>query len=279
MVYPSLLLLLENDLAAPRRLALACGLARRFEGHLTGLSCRRHTPWKAGGFADVLGADPLTTELREFEQAAWYREELFERQCSAAGVAFDLMMDDGERLSAVLRRAATADLVIAGRPDPHDDAHASRRELLENLLLQSARPVLVLPPDAGTPELGQRIVVAWDGSHGASRAALDALPLLRRAAGVHLLRVERPGEDDAADADESLDRASIWLRRHGVRAEPAIALDAGPVGDVLATRAVEFGADLLVMGAFGRPRAVERVLGGATRGVLEAATLPVLFSH
>ena len=64
-----------------------------------------------------------------------------------------------------------------------------------------------------------------------------------------------------------------------VLADPVIAVDAGPVGDVLAGRALEFGADLLVMGAFGRPRALERVLGGATRAVLAGATLPVLFSH
>jgi len=279
MVYPSLLMLLESDPGAAPRLALACALARRFEAHLTGQSCRRHAPWKSGGFADVLGTDALTTELREFEQAALYREEQFERRCAQEDVAFDLVVDDGDRLAALLRRAATADLVVAGRPDRGTDAHASRMALLENLLLQSPRPVLVLPSDGAGAELGQRIVVAWDGSHGASRAALDALPLLRRAAGVHLLRVERPGEGDVVDADQCVDRAATWLRRHGVRAEPVIVVDAGPVGDVLAARAVEFGADLLVMGAFGRPRSVERVLGGATRSVLAGAPLPVLFSH
>lgn len=270
MVYPSLLLVLENDLGAAPRLSLACALARRFEAHLTGQSCRRHSPG--------VGTDPLTQEWREFEQAALYREAEFERRCAQDGVAFDLAVDDGDRLAGLLRGAATADLVIAGRPDHGADAYASRMSLLENLLLQSPRPVLALPLDAGSAELGQRIVIGWDGSHGASRAALDALPLLRRAAAVHLLRVEPPGAGDA-DADQSVDRAVTWLRRHGVRAEPVIVVDAGPVGDVLASRAIEFGADLLVMGAFGRPRAVERVLGGATRSVLGGASLPVMFSH
>jgi len=33
------------------------------------------------------------------------------------------------------------------------------------------------------------------------------------------------------------------------------------------------------MGGYGHSRWREQVLGGATRGVLEQATIPVLFSH
>ena len=39
------------------------------------------------------------------------------------------------------------------------------------------------------------------------------------------------------------------------------------------------GADLLVMGAYGHSRLREFVLGGATRSVLAAMTLPVLMAH
>jgi nucleotide-binding universal stress UspA family protein len=37
--------------------------------------------------------------------------------------------------------------------------------------------------------------------------------------------------------------------------------------------------DLLVMGAYGHTRARERLLGGATRTMLQSMTLPVLLSH
>ena len=38
-------------------------------------------------------------------------------------------------------------------------------------------------------------------------------------------------------------------------------------------------ADLIVMGAYGHARWTERVLGGATRGLLATMTVPVLMSH
>ena len=37
--------------------------------------------------------------------------------------------------------------------------------------------------------------------------------------------------------------------------------------------------DLIVMGAYGHSRWTERVLGGATRGILASMTVPVLMSH
>ncbi|RWA48062.1 hypothetical protein AU476_33350 [Cupriavidus sp. UYMSc13B] len=44
-------------------------------------------------------------------------------------------------------------------------------------------------------------------------------------------------------------------------------------------RASDFGADLIVMGAYGHGRLRELVLGGVTRVVLESMTVPALFSH
>ena len=44
-------------------------------------------------------------------------------------------------------------------------------------------------------------------------------------------------------------------------------------------RAFELGADLLVMGAYGHSRLREMVLGGATRQIGRAATLPLLLAH
>ena len=39
------------------------------------------------------------------------------------------------------------------------------------------------------------------------------------------------------------------------------------------------GADLIVMGGYGRSRLREAVLGGATRSLLKAMTVPVLMAH
>ena len=47
----------------------------------------------------------------------------------------------------------------------------------------------------------------------------------------------------------------------------------------LLSRAADLRADLIVMGAYGHSRWSERILGGATRGVLQSMTAPVLMSH
>jgi nucleotide-binding universal stress UspA family protein len=51
------------------------------------------------------------------------------------------------------------------------------------------------------------------------------------------------------------------------------------VGRLLLSRAASFGADLLVMGAYGHSRITELVFGGATRTALHEAALPVLMSR
>jgi nucleotide-binding universal stress UspA family protein len=48
------------------------------------------------------------------------------------------------------------------------------------------------------------------------------------------------------------------------------------VGRLLLSQSTAFGADLLVMGAYGHSRVCERLFGGVTRTALTEATLPVL---
>jgi nucleotide-binding universal stress UspA family protein len=70
------------------------------------------------------------------------------------------------------------------------------------------------------------------------------------------------------------------LSRHGVKCNVgALARAKGDEGEALLGRAKELEADLLVMGAYGRPRLSELVLGGVTRHVLAASPVPVLLSH
>jgi nucleotide-binding universal stress UspA family protein len=51
------------------------------------------------------------------------------------------------------------------------------------------------------------------------------------------------------------------------------------VGEAVCVRALEQGADLLVLGAYGHSRMTEFVFGGVKRHVLRDMTTPVLFSR
>jgi nucleotide-binding universal stress UspA family protein len=104
----------------------------------------------------------------------------------------------------------------------------------------------------------------------------DALPVLSRADAVEVVAFE-PGGDHGASPGADL---AHYLARHGVKASAE--RDAAPgvdIGNRILSRAADRGADLIVMGAYGRSRLSELVLGGATRTLLETMTVPVLMAH
>ena len=70
------------------------------------------------------------------------------------------------------------------------------------------------------------------------------------------------------------------LAWHGINAQiKEIPPDQRVVGEVLLAEAADFGADLLVMGAYSESRLRERIVGGVTRQILARATLPVLMAR
>jgi len=284
MPYPTLLLPLEDDPGAEARLEQAMQLAQRFESHLVGLSCHRPAPYALPGASAVtigmLGSDPLTTELTRAAELAGIREARFRACCANAALrAHELVCEDLEPEAAIERHAASADLVILGQADPDDAGYARRRALVDDVLQRNPRPTLVLPYANAARTLGQAVVIAWDGSHGAARAAADALPLLRTAQAVHLVRYTTPDPEAEASADASVARAAAWLARHGVKARAQTNVATIPAGDALLSTVADLGADLIVMGAWGHSRLAERVLGGVTRTIADAMTVPVLASH
>lgn len=149
--------------------------------------------------------------------------------------------------------ARYADLAVVARPDDVGET-AGPPGLVESLVLTSVWPIIVLPPH-GTASRFRRILVGWNAEREAVRAAVaDALPLLARAEAVEVLVVdherhpERHGQEPGADITRHLERhgAQVELRRLSSEGEN--------VGRLLLSQAAAFGADLVVMGAYGHSR-------------------------
>jgi nucleotide-binding universal stress UspA family protein len=122
--------------------------------------------------------------------------------------------------------------------------------------------------------IGKVVALAWNGSAQAARAVAGALPLLRNAEQIHVLT--------AASARTEVERADglvRYLAWHGVSCERQAMYPTTQVGAALLGRARELGADLLVMGGYGRSRVSELVFGGVTRTVLGQYDLPILLAH
>lgn len=178
----------------------------------------------------------------------------------------------GERLAG---HARTRDLCLI----PIAERLAEERSVAESVVFGSGRPVVVYRP-TGRHLMSRgldAVVIAWDGSQHAARALADALPILPNARQVRILTVldDKPETREGATQD-----AARHLRVHGIEAITDEVQSAGrKTGDVIADYAVKHDADLIVMGAYGRSRLREFVLGGATQSLLTDLKAPLFLSR
>jgi nucleotide-binding universal stress UspA family protein len=277
MTYPTLLLLLDDELHAGLRLERTLRIASAIADHVTGVSPTRPAP---GDGAGVLGLDALTAELGAEERRARRRELAFNTMCESLRVrSYDVVEVPEEASRAIIDVARFCDLVLLQQPNTSKPGHAQSRATLDHVLIHGPRPTLVVPHAGRFETIGTRMLLAWDGSREAARAAADALPFLRRASTVHVVNFDRYADNDDLSSPATLEPVCNWLKRHGIAATiDALSARIG-VGDALLSHAADLGVDLLVMGAWGHSRLAERLLGGVTRTVLETTTVPVLFSH
>ena len=177
----------------------------------------------------------------------------------------------GREADEVTRRGRLSDLVLIAKPSPEREVGDST--VLEAAMFETGRALLMVPPDLPEP-FGDNVAVAWDGSREAARAVAAALPILRRAGRVEIMTAQTGSV--AAKPSE----LGHYLARHGIESQTwAFTPGPDPIGKELMIQCAEAGADLLVMGAYGHSRFREMVLGGATRGIIANAALPVLMAH
>ncbi len=160
--------------------------------------------------------------------------------------------------------------------DAEPIALAVDRGLIEAVLMDSGRPLIVVPPGREA-FAGDRIIVAWDGSAKAARALNDALPFLRAATQVELVSVT--GEKDLAHTVPGAEIAP-HLTPHGVTVN-LLALPAldGDVAETLRNHAHLTRADMIVMGAYVHSRLREMMLGGTTQSLLKNVPVPLFLSY
>jgi len=167
------------------------------------------------------------------------------------------------------------DLAVIAQAEP--DKLPARQLIIEAALFDSGRPVLLVPYIQREGLKLDRVMVCWDGSRCAARAVGDAMPFLARAKAVEVVLVaSEPGKsNEIAGAD-----IAHHLARHGLKVElkQIVARDL-EVGDTILSYAADTETDFIVMGGYGHSRLREFVLGGATRSILGAMTVPTLMSH
>ena len=279
-MYKTIVVHVDGSTHQQSRMSAAALLANQFDAHLvgsavTGLSWASYTM-----FSGIVAPALIDETFDAIRSGADTRLTQFEEQARSLGVTSverRLIEDDAGR--ALLLQARFADLIVLGQDNVADPARPGHtRGLPERVVLEGARPVLVVPDVYDGQPLDGKVVVGWDGSVPAVRAITAALPLLQNAQTVSLVLVNPQHEPGLERVEPGADMAA-YLARHGVKVDVVVEHAAEGAGEVLRTRAEAEGAGLIVAGAFGHARYREWVLGGATRDLLERARVPVLFAH
>jgi nucleotide-binding universal stress UspA family protein len=214
-------------------------------------------------------------ELARLTEEAQRHAPVFSAWASSLGAANPAWLASAGDVADALAYAGNwHDLLVLPLDDGSADPWAGPAGVAR-VILRAALPCLVLPRGASLAPRVQTIAVAWNGSIESIRALHAALPLLAEARRVVILLGKRK------ELLEPLPAFALeqWCAAHIPHVEYAPLDDDANDGPAILAAAHAASAGLLVMGAYGRSRFSEWVLGGVTRHMLEHADLPLLMRH
>jgi nucleotide-binding universal stress UspA family protein len=264
----------------------ALSLAKRHNAHLEVLHCRPKPedmiPYGIPIPANLRATITSSAKTLANEEESQVRK-LFDDYCASRGIpeveGFPWPLDkvsatwreaSGKQANVIGVRGRLVDLIAVPKPDSDQNLGLNT---LQAALLESGKLVMMCPPRP-VKTVGAKVAIAWNGSGEAARAITAALPILKEADTVILL----------APKDKKLpvsaEEAKIYLEVHGATCSVQnFAAGSSSVGKTLLETAVKAGADCMLMGAYGRSRQRELIMGGVTQYVVDHAELPILLMH
>ncbi len=296
MALKDILVGVDPSTAGEGRLKLALNLVRAHQAHITACYVMREEQGapspilpgvpvnpgpgvlvapEAGPTLGDTVPTPISPASREAERAEQV-EELFRTELRAHGLSGEWHLFSPGETALFIDLAKGFDLTILGQLSPEIRSTGFRPD---EIIIATGRPVLMVPYAGTFDTVGRRVLVAWDGTREAARAANDAFPLLENAEAVTVMFV---GARETALAEQrpSIERMVHHLQRHGIPARTEETLQGDlRISDVLLSRAADLAADLLVAGAYHHSQLREALVGGVSRELLDHMTVPVLMSH
>jgi nucleotide-binding universal stress UspA family protein len=256
MSLSDMLVCLDASGASEARLKLALRLAHRHQAFLTG--------------AYVL--DSGTDAAARAEQV----EQRFREATRLQGTHSEWRLIDGPNTDDVITLAKSVDLAILGQYSGSANGSGLRPD---DIATACGRPLLVVPYVGEFVTVGQRVLIAWDGTREATRALNDALPVIEGAESATVMTVMSQ-ERELPRVHAELRQVVSHLDHHGVAAKAEETLRGDmTISDLLLSRAADLGADMIVAGAYHHSPLREALIGGVSRDLLRHMTVPVLMSH
>ena len=258
----------------------AVSTAAAFDAHLAGIAFKLNEPI-IPAMVDMYGMPPEVIESQRVENENMAKAALgrFEDAARGAALSAEPRMVDAQVATAPGRFADIArrfDLSVLGQPEP--DQPTLDRLMIEAALFDTGRPMLVVPYIQRTGLKLDHIMLAWDGSRSAARAAGDALPFIRRGKLVEIVIVA----SDGAKSDE-MPGADIaqHLARHGAKVElnRIVTAETDVANTILSARRGQLENISWSWAATAIRGCVSSYSEVLTREILTSMTIPTLMSH
>lgn len=210
--------------------------------------------------------------------------EAVEAHLQKADISCDVSFDispSGLTDDEIGRRGRYADftLLVSDAPASDDEPETFREQIIGGALFNSDRPLLLLDrnkPDFTTPK---RVLLAWDASRQAAKAAHAAMDFLLGADDVRVVLID-PEPVNTGHGQEPGSDIATFLARHGATVSvDRVAGSGQTIAEALLRHAGDCAADLLVMGGYGHSRLRQRIFGGTTEAMLKQSDFPVFMMH
>ena len=254
---------------------VAMRMAKTFNARVTGLRTSQST----ARIKQLLGAEPQTVLDAEAKERALATgtEQRFREALKANGVDGDWDTAEGNASEILMLAARVHDVIVVKQTQEGIDEPGW--DVPEACAVSSGTPTLVVPSDGSFPSIGERLLIAWNGSQQAAAAVHGAMPLIHRAK--HVTVVIGRGKESLSSITRypKLDIVG-HLSRHAAEVSTwAFAAHDWEAGARIVDIADKTNSDLIVMGAYGHSQWRELFVGGATRHVVKYMTVPVLMAH
>ncbi|THF58340.1 universal stress protein [Ollibium composti] len=276
MSFKTIVAILQSEQDAGRVLDCAIPLATGLQSHLVGIHAESvPVPYtSATGFPDT---EFLQVSAEMNKERAEKLQALFLKRVEGSGLSFEwrsLETFSGDSGLSGISTVRAADLVVAAQSESGGDGNAD----VGSLVYDAGRPVLVVPHAGPVVTTFKTVLLAWNGTREAARAAFDALPFILAADKTEVFVVDPPdNQDDDGTAGSEIAAA---LARHGANVSVAVRkADGASVEDVIQSRMTETGADLLVLGAYSHSWLRRLLFGGVTQSVLRSGTVAAFLSR
>jgi nucleotide-binding universal stress UspA family protein len=279
MSYQTVLVHVDETSRSNLRVKIAAEIAMLDNAHLIGTAVTGVSRFIYQD-GNISASDPnLTIHLNFLRERAEKAVAGFNKTVAELGVtSYESTIANDEAGGGIGLQARYSDLVIVGQTDIDEPSPSVLPDFPEYIVMNSGRPVLIIPYAGDFSTVAKRPLISWDASRESTRAVTDAIPLLKRADVVQVAIFNSKALPDAHGEQPGADIA-LFLARHGIKVEVSVHKTSTDIGNALLSLSHDLDSDMIVMGGYGHSRFREMIMGGVTRTILESMTIPVLMSH